>query len=86
MSTSRGQQIQGGAHLPHGTQPLATRTGTPKASLRRDYFWLVGDCEELEPEATDTDRWALAHGYVAITPTNLDVTDYELLNVLKQTF
>ncbi len=51
-----------------------------------DYFWLVGDCEELEPEATDTDRWALAHGYVAITPTNLDVTDYELLNVLKQTF
>ena len=51
-----------------------------------DYFWLVGECEELEPEATDTDRWALAHGYVAITPTNLDVTDYELLNVLKQTF
>ena len=46
----------------------------------------MGDCEELEPEATDTDRWALAHGYVAITPTNLDVTDYELLNVLKQTF
>ena len=60
--------------------------GIPALRLRADYFWLVGDCEELEPEATDTDRWALAHGYVAITPTNLDVTDYELLNVLKQTF
>ena len=34
-----------------------------------DYYWLVGENVELEPEATDTDRWALAHGYVAVTPT-----------------
>lgn len=47
------------------------------------YYWLVGDCKELEPQATDTDRWALAHGYVAITPTQLDVTAYELMNVLS---
>ena len=32
-----------------------------------------------EPEATDTDNWALTHGYVAITPTRIDVTDYETL-------
>ncbi|MDO4929975.1 MAG: 5'/3'-nucleotidase SurE [Bacteroidales bacterium] len=51
-----------------------------------DYFWLVGDCCELEPEATDTDRWALAHGYVAVTPTRLDVTDTGLLEVLDGIF
>lgn len=49
-----------------------------------DYYWLVGDCKELEPEATDTDRWALAHDYVAVTPTQLDVTARELVDVLKQ--
>ena len=48
-----------------------------------DYCWLVGECQELEPEAEDTDRWALAHGYVAVTPTNLDCTASGLIDVLK---
>ena len=48
-----------------------------------DYYWLVGENVELEPEATDTDRWALAHGYVAVTPTQLDVTARELMEVLQ---
>ena len=47
------------------------------------YFWLVGECRELEPEAPDTDRWALAHGYVAITPVNLDVTHYGMKDALQ---
>jgi len=49
-----------------------------------EYFWLVGDCRELEPDAPDTDRWALAHGYVAVTPTQLDVTAHELLLSLRE--
>ena len=48
-----------------------------------DYYWLVGENVELEPEATDTDRWALAHGYVAVMPTQLDVTARELMEVLQ---
>ncbi len=48
-----------------------------------EYFWLVGDCRELEPEAEDTDRWALAHNYIAVTPTQLDVTANGLVDVLK---
>ncbi len=47
------------------------------------YCWLVGEAQELEPEAEDTDRWALAHGYVAVTPTTLDNTAYDLLEVLR---
>lgn len=48
-----------------------------------EYFWLVGACRELEPEATDTDRWALAHGFVAVTPTQLDVTAAGLMRTLQ---
>ena len=48
-----------------------------------EYFWLVGNCHELEPEAEDTDRWALGHGYVAVTPTQLDVTATGLVDILK---
>jgi len=48
-----------------------------------DYWWMAGSYVNDEPDAEDTDRWALAHGYVAITPTQMDVTHYGLLEQLK---
>ncbi len=49
-----------------------------------EYFWLVGENIELEPDATDTDRWALANGYIAVTPTQLDVPAPALVDVLRE--
>lgn len=48
-----------------------------------DYWWMVGRYCNDEPEADDTDNWALNHGYVAITPTRIDVTAYEAMEQLK---
>lgn len=48
-----------------------------------DYWWMVGQYTNDEPEAADTDNWALGHGYVAITPTQVDVTAYEALANMK---
>ncbi len=48
-----------------------------------DYYWMVGHYHNDEPEAEDTDNWALQHGYVAITPTRMDVTAYEAMDALK---
>lgn len=48
-----------------------------------NYFWLVGEFTDLEPENEDTDRWALAHGYIAVTPTTVDVTAYHFMDELK---
>jgi 5'-nucleotidase len=45
---------------------------------------MVGSYVNDEPEATDTDRWALDNGYVAITPTRIDVTAYEAMEELKR--
>ena len=41
---------------------------------RGEYFWLTGEFDNYEPEAEDSDHWALGHGYVAVTPTQIDVT------------
>lgn len=49
-----------------------------------DGYWLTGDFTNVEPDRTDTDSWALSHGYVAVTPTQVDVTDYELMDKLNQ--
>lgn len=49
----------------------------------RDYFWLTGAFQNAEPEAEDTDEWALAHKYVAVVPVQVDMTDYRMLGSLK---
>lgn len=42
-----------------------------------EYYWMVGDYRNDEPDAADTDQWAVNHGYIAITPTRIDITDYD---------
>jgi 5'-nucleotidase len=49
-----------------------------------DYWWMVGTYQNDEPEADDTDNWALSHGYVAITPTRMDVTAYEAMQEVQR--
>lgn len=47
------------------------------------YYWMTGYYQNDEPDATDTDAWAIAHGYASITPltadqTCRDITTFEL--------
>ncbi|MCD8297417.1 MAG: 5'/3'-nucleotidase SurE [Prevotella sp.] len=51
-----------------------------------EYYWLIGDYTNDEPEAEDTDNWALTHGYIAITPTTIDVTAYEAAENVRKWF
>lgn len=48
------------------------------------YYWLGGTFFNREPEAQDTDEWALANGYVSIVPVHVDLTHYETINTLKK--
>ena len=51
-----------------------------------NYFWLVGEFADYEPENEKNDHWALANGYVAITPTTVDVTAYHFMDELNKWF
>lgn len=44
-----------------------------------DYYWLTGGFENHEPQAPDTDEWALAQGYATVVPVKADLTDRPLL-------
>ena len=46
-------------------------------------YRLTGYFENLEPDAEDTDYWALDHGFASITPIQLDTTSYSALSELK---
>ncbi len=49
----------------------------------REYFWLTGEFINREPEAEDTDEWALSHNYVAVVPVQVDLTDYRTLDTMR---
>lgn len=49
-----------------------------------NYYWMTGVFHDNEPDAEDTDHWALNHGYVAITPTQIDMTAYQQIDRLNK--
>ncbi len=49
-----------------------------------DYYWMVGYYQNDEPEEEDNDDWALAHGYIAVTPLTVDLTDHSYLELLTK--
>ena len=48
-----------------------------------DYYWMTGEYTNDEPGVDGTDQQALAEGYVAITPTTMDVTAYDFIDKVK---
>ena len=52
----------------------------------KDYFWLTGDFYNTEPDATDTDEWALANNYISIVPVQVDMTDHKQIKKLSPLF
>ena len=53
-----------------------------------DYFWMTGSYRNDELEQKNNDNWTLTHSYIyiSITPTRIDVTDYDLLRNWQNKF
>lgn len=47
-------------------------------------YWLTGQFNDLEPEATDTDFSALRAGYASIVPTTIDMTAHSALRQISK--
>ena len=52
----------------------------------REYFWLTGAFVNEEPDAEDTDEWALRNKYVSVVPVQTDLTDYRQMRNLGRIF
>lgn len=46
----------------------------------QEVFWLSGYFHNLEPDAEDTDEWALKEGYVSVVPCKIDMTAHNLIH------
>ena len=47
--------------------------------MGRPYYWIGGDRPTGHTEEVGTDVWAVAQGYVSITPIRLDMTDQSMM-------
>ena len=52
----------------------------------REYYWLTGDFYNEEPDAKDTDEWALKNNYISVVPVQIDMTCYNSMDKLKKMF
>lgn len=57
-----------------------------KDPMGKSYYWLTGIFRNHEPEATDTDEWALANNYVSVVPVSIDMTAHKYLDTLRKWF
>jgi 5'/3'-nucleotidase len=49
----------------------------------KEYYWLTGVLTETDNER-DVDQWAVSHRYISVTPLQYDLTDYAMIDVMKQ--
>lgn len=50
----------------------------------REYFWMAGQPESPDTEDEGTDIGAVRQGYVSITPLQIDLTHYQMIEELKK--
>jgi 5'-nucleotidase len=57
-----------------------------KDPMGKTYYWLTGIFLNHEPDATDTDEWALANNFVSVVPVTVDMTAHSYIDQLKTMF
>jgi 5'-nucleotidase len=50
----------------------------------KEYYWLTGEYYNTEPDADDTDEWALKNNYIAVVPLRIDLTNYPAIEMIKK--
>lgn len=54
-----------------------------KTEKNKKFYKLTGEFINFEPGDPQTDRWALSHSYIAVTPTTIDMTAYGFIKELE---
>lgn len=52
----------------------------------KPYYWMTGKFTNFEPDAEDTDEWALKNGYVSVVPVQTDLTCYATIKRMQNDF
>jgi 5'-nucleotidase len=57
-----------------------------KDPMGKTYYWLTGVFQNHEPEAVDTDEYAISKNYVSVVPVTVDMTAHWYIDHLKSLY
>ena len=77
-----GSQIAGISVCSQAHAFWADRFDKREDQFGRPYYWLTGEFGEVNPRV-DSDLYALNNGYISIVPTHFDLTNYAVLDQIK---
>lgn len=76
------EDLKGVAVTRQGTRRYMSRLERRTDPRGMPYYWLAGERVSFT-DTEGTDGWALAAGYISVTPIHLDITDERLLHDLR---
>jgi 5'-nucleotidase len=79
-------QIKGIAVVKQGKARLVESFDKRKDPRDNVYYWLAGETQLSDHEDNDSDACALRKGMITITPIQSDLTRYDALETLRDTF
>ncbi|GAB1487190.1 hypothetical protein MASR2M79_22450 [Aminivibrio sp.] len=74
-------ELQGIRVTRKGTRVYEGKVTRMKDPSGRSYFWISGKAEDDLVEGSDV--WAVAKGYVSVTPVHMDMTHFPSLGALE---
>lgn len=57
-----------------------------KDPMGKTYYWLTGVFKNHEPDAIDTDEWAISNNFVSVVPVTVDMTAHWYIDNLNSRF
>jgi 5'-nucleotidase len=78
-----GDEIKGVRVVRQGKQVYEEAVIEKQDPRGRTYYWIGGELSKWENEP-DTDFAVVSQGYVAVTPVKLDLTDYAVMDSLRE--
>lgn len=86
IPAKRGNEIKGVAITKHSLENMRFDYEERKDPFKQPYYWLTLDLQlfhQLKPDS-ETDAGAIAKDMISITPLQLDLTKYDLIEKIKQ--
>lgn len=77
------KEIQGVLITRQGKSTWEDTFDARRDPANKEYYWLTGALVEVD-EGQDVDQWAISHRYVSVTPLQYDLTDYTMVEEMKQ--
>ena len=79
-------EVKGMKACPQGRRKIAEKLERRTDPRGRDYYWIGGPGDEPYDDLPGADYHQLHAGYITITPISMDLTEYKLLEEIRELF